>query len=96
MYAPNGIAASLGTQATQVTPLVRTGSYSGSTDTWGADGFRASFGGGNAVPQWTHVCGSGSTDMYGVEGFLVSFGSAVSDSRIDLAQACQSAATVTR
>jgi hypothetical protein len=95
MYAPNGIAASLGT-ATQATPLGLSGTYSGSTDTWGVDGFRASFGRGNPVLLTTHVCATGSTDIYGADGFLVSFASSVSGGRIDLAQACQGAATVSR
>jgi hypothetical protein len=96
VYAPNGITTSFGAAAKQATAPVITGSYSASTDTWGPDGFRASFGRGNSLSPSSNVCGSGSTDIYGSGGFLASFGSPRSKSSVNLAQACEGAATFSR
>lgn len=70
--------------------------YSGSTDTWGVNGFRASFGPGDPVAEPTRECRTGSTDIYGVNGFLESFRAPLIQAGGDLARACQGAATVLR
>jgi hypothetical protein len=65
-----------------------TGNYNGSTDTWGINGFRASFGPGDSAAPTTNGCHSASTDTYGVNGFLESFGQPRSQTAGDMAQAC--------
>ena len=95
-YASYGLAASFGARANTSASPVLTSDYSGSTEAWGVNGFRASFGGSNPVGPSTNLCGTGSTDTWGVDGFLVSFGPPASRTAGDLAQACQGAGTVLR
>lgn len=76
IYAPNGIAASFGTGADPAASPVLSGTYNGSTDTWGVSGFRTSFGDSDPVARSASARTAGSTDIYAVDGFAASFGSA--------------------
>jgi hypothetical protein len=96
IYASNEIAASFGTVAKQSASPPGIGNYSGSTDTWGVNGFRVSFGPADSIAPATSVCHSGSTEMYGVNGFVAFFGRPTSQTAVDLAQACSVAVTVLR
>ena len=95
-YAARAVTASFGAPAQlSALPLV-TGSVNGSTDTWGVNGFSASFGTGASTAQAVSACGSASTDTYGVNGFRASFGEPASQVAGELAQACQAPASVVR
>ena len=96
IYASNEIAGSFGAAATQSASPPGTGNYSGSTDTWGVNGFPASFGPADSIAPATSVCHSGSTEMYGVNGFVAFFGQPTSQTAVDLAQTCRVAVTVLR
>jgi hypothetical protein len=62
--------------------------YNGSTDAWGVNGFRASFGPVDLDARPTNLCGVGSTDIWGANGFSASFGAPAIKSPIALGQAC--------
>ena len=96
IYAPGAIAASFGGRAESAASRLPGDRYNGPTDTWGANGFRASFGTAASVARSAPACGSGSTDMYGAHAFATSFGSPALLAVGELAQACQAAAPVAR
>ena len=95
MYARDGFATAFGVVANEPTQLVKS-NYSGSTDTWDANSFRASFGPGGSFVQSTNACRGASTDVWDVNGILASFGPLASRGAADLLQACQGAGPVLR